>query len=117
MPHGIGGAGGALAATQSSTTQSSTTQSSKSSGSQAYISDLAGRLNVTPSALSAVQFAPGAQSLEFLLLNLFLSRHERRPTLLRPLSRHSPVLGSAGTGRASGCASRSLANAARRQTR
>ncbi|MGO9788872.1 MAG: hypothetical protein ACLP8S_04885 [Solirubrobacteraceae bacterium] len=44
----LGGAGGALAVTHSSTAQSS-----KNSGSQAYISDLAGRLNVTPSALTA----------------------------------------------------------------
>jgi hypothetical protein len=44
----LGGAGAAIAATQGSTTQSS-----NSSGSQALISDLAGRLNVTPTALVA----------------------------------------------------------------
>jgi hypothetical protein len=44
----LGGAGGAMAATQGSTTQSS-----KSSRSQAYVSDLASRLHVTPSALTA----------------------------------------------------------------
>lgn len=47
----LGGAGAALAATQSSSTPSS--QSSRSSRSEAYISDLAKRLNVTPGTLTA----------------------------------------------------------------
>jgi hypothetical protein len=44
----VGGAGAAMAATEGSTTQSS-----NPSGSQAFISDLAGRLNVTSTALVA----------------------------------------------------------------
>src|ERR1039458_3558764 len=50
----LGGAAGAVAATQSST----------GSGSQAYINDLANRLNVTPSALTAAIKAADSDQIE-----------------------------------------------------
>jgi hypothetical protein len=54
----LGGAGGALAATQGSTTQSSSVARS-----QAYVNDLAGRLSVTPSTLIAAVKATDSDQL------------------------------------------------------